>query len=192
MTVKSEMRRRLRRERACLAGEVREATDAAIAGRVRLLDAWRSAGVVYAYLSFGAEVDTRTLIGEAWREGKAVALPRCVPGTRRMRWFVVDSLEGLQRSPLGVEEPVARASCEVSPEGDARSLALVPGLAFDLRGFRLGYGGGYYDGFLCGFLGASVGLCRYAFLMEDLGAHGLLEAHDAAVDVVVTERLAMP
>lgn len=114
---------------------------------------------------------------------KVVALPRVVPGTRAMRWFSVDSLEGLERSPFGVEEPPADAAREVFPAVLPLALALVPGLAFDAAGFRLGYGGGFYDTFLPTFPGTSMGLCRAAQLADHL-PH---EDYDMPVDEVVTE-----
>ena len=65
-------------------------------------------------------------------------------------------------------------------------IALVPGLTFDGHGFRLGYGGGFYDTFLARFEGVSVGLCRDAQMSRDLCAEGLLDAHDLPVQIVVT------
>ena len=243
MLNKEEARIALRRERSAMCASERRSIDEAIAKAVLALDAWQRAHTIYAYLSFGTEVSTRDLIEEAWRADKVVALPRCVPGTRSMRWFAVESFDGLQKSSFGVEEPVPHLHREIDARGgggsradghggarggrtggcaDARndtpdggrgsargggradgrgvarndaptdapsagSIALVPGLAFDARGFRLGYGGGFYDGFICDFTGTTVGLCRSRFLLDDLALRGLLEPHDAAVDMVVTE-----
>lgn len=115
---------------------------------------------------------------------KVVALPRVVPGTRAMRWFSVDSLEGLERSPFGVEEPPADAAREVFPAVLPLALALVPGLAFDAAGFRLGYGGGFYDTFLADFPGTTVGLCRTCQLSAVPLPRG---PYDLPVGLVVTE-----
>ncbi len=67
------------------------------------------------------------------------------------------------------------------------AIALVPGLAFDRHGYRIGYGGGYYDAFLSDFPGFTVGLCYEDLLQDDLAALGCLEPHDIAVDLVATE-----
>ncbi len=67
------------------------------------------------------------------------------------------------------------------------AIALVPGLAFDEHGYRIGYGGGYYDAFLSAFPGFTVGLCYEDLLQDDLAALGCLEPHDIAVDLVATE-----
>lgn len=187
MLNKEEARIAFRHERSAMCASERRSIDEAIAKAVLTLDAWQRAHIVYTYLSFGTEVSTRDLIEEAWNAHKVVALPRCVPGTRSMRWFAVESFEGLQKSSFGVEEPVPHLHREVDARVSAQSIALVPGLAFDERGFRLGYGGGFYDGFICDFGGTSMGLCRSRFLLDDLALRGLLEPHDAAVDMVVTE-----
>lgn len=104
-----------------------------------------------------------------------------------MRWYPVTSLTGLARGPFGVLEPAEDPARELDLSGRADALAVVPGLAFDARGFRLGYGGGYYDAFLASFRGTSVGLCREAQLVESLRALGAVDAHDVPVGLVVTE-----
>ena len=68
-----------------------------------------------------------------------------------------------------------------------RMMALVPGLTFDATGYRLGYGGGFYDTFLSVFDGVSVGLCREAQFSEDLRAEEVVDSHDLPAQLVVTE-----
>ena len=164
---KNLLRQHFRMLRAKLSEGERRAADAAIAGSMAALPEFAEADGVFTYLSFGAEVDTRELIERAWSLGKTVALPRVVPGTRQMRWYAVDSLDCLERSSFGVEEPPADPAREVTPRDFHTPVALVPGLAFDREGYRLGYGGGYYDRFLsaaraCGGPGtfAAVGLAH--------------------------------
>lgn len=185
---KAELRRRMRRLRSSASLSARCAEDALVERAVLALEAWRGANVVLPYLSFGSEVETRGLVRAAWREGRRVALPRVADPLRRtLEWHWADSLEGLVRSPMGMDEPPAdpRTLVDVaSLGGDA--LCVVPGLAFDRLGFRLGYGGGYYDAFLAGFPGASVGVCRDAQLVDSLGELGVLEAHDRPVGLVVS------
>ena len=102
---KTERRRELKKARAALPDETRNQMDAAIAQRVMALPEYESADLVLPYLSFGAEIDTRAIIRDAWSRGKTVALPRCVEGTRLMRWYRVDSFDGLVTSRFGVDEP---------------------------------------------------------------------------------------
>ncbi len=184
LSEKSTLRAHFREVRRALSHAERHRVDAAIAKRVAALPAFADAALLCTYLSFGAEVDTRALIERAWAAGKVVALPRVVPGARAMRWFTVDSLEGLERSPFGVEEPPADAAREVFPAVLPRAVALVPGLAFDAAGFRLGYGGGFYDTFLADFSGATVGLCRTCQLSAAPLPRG---PYDRPVGLVVTE-----
>jgi len=146
------------------------------------LSLWREAEVVYTYLSIKDEVDTRQIVRQAWAAGKRVVAPR-MAGERGMRWFEIDSFEGLETVPFGVEEPSPDRCREVSANGTPGSVALVPGLAFDVAGYRMGYGGGYYDDFLSRFEGISVGLCRRVELVDEIP---FLEAHDLAVDLVIT------
>ena len=174
---KNQLRRHFKAVRAGLLEGERRAIDAAIAGNVAGLPEFAEADGVFTYLSFGAEVVTRILIECAWTVGKAVALPRVVPGTRQMRWYAVDSLDCLERSSFGVEEPPADPAREVTPRDFHTPVALMPRLAFDREGYRL------YDTFLPTFPGTSMGLCRAAQLADHL-PH---EDYDMPVDEVVTE-----
>lgn len=184
---KKALRARLKAERRGLDPAARASADAAIAARVRALPEWAAAPVVLAYLSMADEVDTRELVRAAWAAGKRVAAPRVV-GERAMEWRWIEPDSALETSPYGIEEPLASPDTLVdATELPAASLALVPGLAFDADGHRLGYGGGFYDAFLAGFTGVSVGLCRDASLLESLAALGCLEAHDLAASLVVTD-----
>ena len=185
--VKRAQRKRFRNIRKELGAEERSRIDALITERLIALPEYQDAQLVLPYLCFGAEVDTRALIRHAWAAGKTVALPWCVPGTREMRWYRVESFDSLVRSSFGVEEPVPRDEDEQDPNADGPAIALVPGLTFDERGYRMGYGGGFYDTLLSTFDGAAVGLCREAQFEEDLTALGVIDAHDRSCDVVVTE-----
>ncbi|MBE6469852.1 MAG: 5-formyltetrahydrofolate cyclo-ligase [Coriobacteriaceae bacterium] len=184
-TPKGALRRRMLALRLAIPAAARADADARIARRVRELPAFAAAGTVFTYLSFGPEVDTRALIAAAQAAGKTVALPR-VAGRRALTWHAVSDLADLVPSSFGMDEPDG-STPPIDPGLDSSAVALVPGLAFDGRGFRLGYGGGFYDAFLSGFAGVSIGLCRVAQRVDDLAALGAREGHDRAVDVVVGE-----
>lgn len=179
---KNELRACLKQARKDMGAEARALSDGQIARAVKDHPAFADARTVLAYLSFGAEVDTHSIIRDAWAAGKNVALPRCKEGTREMEWFRVDSFDGLVRSSFGVLEPnpVICPLYEVGSEGP--EVALVPALAFDSHGYRLGYGGGFYDVFLKDFSGVSLGLCRQGFYGDE---YVVRDAHDVPVTFVV-------
>lgn len=184
---KKELRRRFRTIRKELGEEKRAGLDAAIEASLCALPEFEATEVLLAYLDFGPEVRTRGIIQRAWNADKTVALPWCVPGTHEMRWFKIEGFDDLVRSSLGVEEPVPDDENEQLLGTGERMMALVPGLTFDAAGYRLGYGGGFYDTFLAKFDGVSVGLCREAQFSEDLVAEGIIDAHDLPAQLVVTE-----
>lgn len=186
---KAELRKELMAQREALGAAARVAADERIARAVQDWAGFQETPLVLAYVSAGAEVDTRALIAAALAQGKQVAVPRCVPGTRLMEWHLVqglDWLEGLKPSAFGIPEPAENPDTllEAFP---ASALALVPGLAFDRAGFRIGYGGGYYDRFLAQFPGRALGLVRDGFLLESLAAYGAVDAHDIPVSRLATE-----
>lgn len=185
---KKDIRVRFKAARKTISPEERSRIDGAIRRNVVGLPEFQEAEVVLTYLSFGAEIETRGLIRDVWDAGKVVALPWCVPHTRDMRWFRITSFDGLARSSFGVEEPRPDPMNEQQLNTGEHMLAVVPGLTFDVAGYRLGYGGGFYDTFLLAFGGTSVGLCREAQLVLDLRELGIIDANDLPVDVVTTER----
>lgn len=187
LTTKQSLRTQLKAARRGLGPVCRAEIDAAVAARVIALPEWEAAPIVLAYLSVREEVDTRGLVRAAWDAGKAVAAPR-VTGPRALAWYRVEPGDALEMSRMGIEEPPANGARLVEVgELPATALALVPALAFDERGYRLGYGGGFYDVFLARFPGVSVGLARRVALVPSLGAFDVLEPHDRAVDLVVSE-----
>ncbi len=184
---KETLRAELKRARSGMSEPERAQVDAAIARVLVQLPEYECTSTVFAYNSFGAEVDTHAIIARALDQGTTVALPRCVPRTRTMRWYRIDSLDGLERSALGVLEPKDDPDRLLDPSCDAAAVALVPALSFDSQGYRLGYGGGFYDAFLAGFPGTSIGLCRSCLQIDDLAAHGAREPHDERVNIVVSD-----
>jgi 5-formyltetrahydrofolate cyclo-ligase len=183
---KRDLRARMLEARRRLGAAERARADERIRRNVAGLPEFARAHVLLAYLAMGEEVETRGIIRDAWAAGKAVALPR-VEGPHRMSFYLVDPGDGFEgalvRSSFGVLEPPADPARRLAPQGPEAALAVVPGLAFDRAGLRLGYGGGFYDAYLAGFCGATAGLCREASLVDALET----EPHDLPVGVVVTE-----
>ena len=189
-TYKKSLRRELLGILNALPPETRREGDARILRRVTAMPQYQKAGRIFVFVGSGWEVDTWPLIEEALADGKTVAVPRCLPLTRDMR----DAGEGgvmeaclirgrgdlLQRPPLGLWEP-AEGMPVLAPE--AVEFALIPCIACDRKGRRLGRGGGYYDRFLAGSGFTKVALCRQVMLREELPS----EDFDETVDFIVTE-----
>ena len=127
----------------------------------------------------GREPDTGRLIRALTARGKRVGLPRMLPG-RQMEVRLYEPDRPLVPASFGILEPPADAPLLARPDID---LALVPAVCYDRRGFRLGFGGGYYDRWLSGFSGFTVGLCRDCVLQDRVPT----EDHDCRVDLLLTE-----
>lgn len=156
--------------------------DAAVARRVAALWQYKRQNLLLTYVSTPIEVDTLAIIRQALADGKTVGVPRCVPHTRLMEFYRIDSLDELEPGTFGVLEPRPDPSRLITDFG--KGLCLVPALCYDWRGFRLGYGKGYYDRFLAGFGGHMVGICYASCIRRSL-PHG---RYDRPVELLVTDR----
>lgn len=121
---------------------------------------------IYVFLSKKTEVDTTSILRRCWDEGKQVAAPHCVPGTRKMAFYWFKGPDDLIKGSFGLWEPDPNRC--VLATADGTTLCLVPGLAFDRDGYRLGFGKGYYDRFLPTFPGHTVGLCYEECLLSQV------------------------
>ena len=128
------------------------------------------------YASSPAEVDTRHFITAMLSEGRTVAVPKCVG--KEMRFLTIRSLNSLVKSRFGVDEPAD--GNEITAFDD--TVCIVPALRFDRSGYRLGWGGGFYDRFLAGYSGYSIGIC-YEQCCGDVPRDG----YDLNVNTVITE-----
>jgi len=126
----------------------RQKTESEIAEKSRQLfalftatDAYKNAGSLYGYMSYNQEVRTLPILEQALRDGKRVAIPKCYGPEMRFIWMEDLSQTAPNR---GIPEPIA----DEPFADDPHALVLMPGMAFDRSGRRIGYGGGYYDKFL--------------------------------------------
>ena len=137
------LRERILHSRDALPPETRRRFGDAIVASLAEREDFRRARTVLLSLAFRSEWETRPLFRAAWTLGKTVAAPRVDRATRMLELLAVTDLErDVARGYLGIDEPVAH--CE-RVESTAVDWVLVPGVAFDLSGHRIGYGGGYYD-----------------------------------------------
>lgn len=180
--IKTGLRSKYRRLREDLSEEEKQSLDMEIQSRLLSLREYSQADTVFTYVSKELEVDTLAVVRAAWANQKRVAVPRCVPGTRDMEFYYIRSWQDLEPASFGVMEPVVER-CE-RVEDASKGFCLVPGFSFDVQGFRLGYGGGYYDRFLSRYGGFTVGIC-YSFCVQWNLPHGY---YDRSVDLLVTEK----
>jgi len=178
---KNEIRAQCRRWRGKLSEQDKAALDLRITRRVTAMWSYRDADTLFIYVSGPLEVDTRAIIHHALAEGKRVAVPRCIDDTRNMQFWLIKSEEDLESGAFGILEP--KEHCEPAT-ATAQSLCLVPGLAFDLSGMRLGFGKGYYDRFLSKFPGSRAGLCYEGCLRPRVPCGRF----DQRISVIVTEK----
>lgn len=129
--------------------------DRVIAQGVLESEAYRKAGTVFLYASMPHEIDTRIILESAWQTGKSVALPRC-EANHTMTFYKVDGETALRAGAYGIQEPCETCVAVFPQAGD---LCIVPALAVDIHGNRLGFGGGYYDRFLRRFPIPTMALC---------------------------------
>ncbi|HOZ46158.1 MAG TPA: 5-formyltetrahydrofolate cyclo-ligase [Candidatus Hydrogenedentes bacterium] len=171
----------LARRRALSDSESAEASRGMVT-RLQALDAYRTASTVLCYVSSkDNEVDTHDLIRAMLAEGKTVLVPVARP-SGVLAWSRIASLDDLAPGRFGILEPRPECLRPSVPPVDA--LVIVPGIAFTPEGDRLGYGGGYYDRFLDGHPGPSIGLAFACQIAEQLP----LSAHDRPVDALIVGR----
>ncbi|MCY3668725.1 MAG: 5-formyltetrahydrofolate cyclo-ligase [Gemmatimonadetes bacterium] len=155
----------------------------AILEKVLGLEAYRRAKLVHTYVSSKEnEVDTRALICTCLKHGKRVAVPVVMPGTKTLAHALIDGLDQLIVGPWGLAQPDPAAATWLPAEARI-DLVVVPGLAFDRCGQRIGWGGGYYDRFLAQVQAVKIGLCYDALVLDCIPG----EPHDVPVDLVVAE-----
>jgi 5-formyltetrahydrofolate cyclo-ligase len=181
---KRAVRKRVLAARDAWPGADRSAAAQAIAERVIALPSFAAARTVLVTLPFSSEWDTLPLVRAALGAGKTVVLPRVDANARMLVLHAIrDPVADVTTGYRGIPEPGPQCPL-VAP--DAIDWVLVPGVAFDAAGGRLGYGGGFYDRLLPLFARA-VPRIAGAFALQ-LVARVPAAAHDLRVDTIVTER----
>ncbi|TGA99610.1 5-formyltetrahydrofolate cyclo-ligase [Sporolactobacillus shoreae] len=143
---------------------------------------WVQSRCVALTFSVGREVETAAIISRAWAEGKTVTVPKCNSSDKSLTFYRIKSFTQLESGYYGLTEP---KPSETTPVSDNEpDLAIVPGVVYDHKGYRIGYGGGYYDRFLAHFKGKTISLLLEAQLAESVP----VETHDIPIDVLITEQ----
>ena len=177
--MKAELRKQVLQEMKAISQEQKQAMDQALTDQFLKHPFYQEAKVIATYLSFPHEFQTQELIEQALKDGKKVLIPKTYPKGRMD--FVVYDPQQLVKTSFGLLEP--QGDLEVV---DASQIDLihVPGLAFTTEGYRIGYGGGYYDRYLKHFSGNTLSTV-YPCQIRDF----IPEDHDIPVqEVLVDER----
>ena len=155
--------------------------SATICSQILALPVYVAARTIHCYLPMRSEVDTRPLIADALTRGKGVIVPVVVPRADELAhaWLESLSADALEPGAFGTFNP-RRGRPASSGDWD---LAIVPLLAFDRRGYRLGYGKGYYDRLLAADRTRTIGV---AFAVQEMSMLPT-EAHDVPLDWIITE-----
>lgn len=178
---KQDIREKSRERRKNTPPDVRAEQDRKISENVRRLHQYNPCSTLLIYMSTPIEVDTKRIIENAWADGKRVAVPRCIPDTRLMEFYYINSFDDVEPGMFGVLEPKQELPMVENFDG---CLMIVPAMQFDINGYRLGYGKGYYDRYMSRFTGVSAGLCY----IEELRRHMYHGRYDKPVDIIVTDR----
>lgn len=142
---------------------------------------YQNAETVLFYASLDDEICVDSVIEDAISKGKKVALPVCTDTDGNMDYYYIHSLDDLITGFFSVREPDTNF-CKICHDF-SNSICVVPGIAFDKNGYRLGYGKGYYDRFLKKTALVSVGLCYNELVVEKIPN----EKYDIPVDYIITQ-----
>ena len=177
---KKELRKQVRAELKKLTAEELVQSDKALFERFLALPQVQKAKTIFGFWGIkGKEPETPLLIKELIAQGKTICLPRMLPG-HLMELPMYEPDRPMIDAGFGIWEP--NQDAPLIPK-DQVDLVLVPAVAYDKQGYRLGFGGGYYDRWLENYKGDTVGLCRDAVLQDKVPT----EPHDSKVDVLLTE-----
>lgn len=142
---------------------------------------YNSARTIGVTVSRFPEVDTYALIESAWKSGKQVAVPKCITETREMDFRLIKSFDDLETVYMDLKEPIISRTVSINKE--QIDLQIVPGVVFSDEGFRIGFGGGYYDRYLKDYEGDRVSL---AFEVQT-SLEVPIEEHDIPVNKIITD-----
>lgn len=182
---KAALRREILLRREALAAPERSAAERAILEQILDLPAYQGAEHVLAYASFGSELTTDGLLRRVLEDGKGLFLPRVDRDEGKLHIHrVEDPARDLEPGAWGIREPRSGLGAPVDP--GVVDFALVPGVAFDRHGWRLGYGGGFYDALISGTLRRGLALVSGAFACQVVEKVPRDE-DDAPVELVITE-----
>lgn len=178
---KTQIRNEYKEKRKLLDGNQRQQMSEAICNRFISLNSYRYADTILLYSPLKYEIDTRIIAEDALKKGKKIAYPRCIEHNK-MVYHYVTSLDQLKSGMYGIFEPTT--DMPVYKNENDHPICVLPAIVYDKRGYRLGYGKGYYDRFLSSFKGIKAGFVYSDFIVDEI-PNGRF---DLRSDIVITEK----
>ena len=183
MMKKSELRELMKAKREGMSLSLKENMDRKIYYNLIHNEKYVNAKNIFIYVSYKSEVNTHKIIENALLSGKRISVPKVISKKAGMKSFEIKSFSDLQSGKFGILEPHEET---VETLSDTFDLIIVPGLAFDKQGGRLGYGGGYYDRFLCN-LKSNALLLALAYDFQLINEVPM-EKFDIRINGIITEK----
>ncbi|TFJ94115.1 5-formyltetrahydrofolate cyclo-ligase [Lentibacillus salicampi] len=178
---KTELRRQMIQQLQTLSAVERKNIEEAMADNLMTSDVWKQSSVIGITISHGFEWNTKPLIETAWQNGKIVCVPKCLPEERKLDFYRINHYDQLEVVYYRLQEPKPRETEQVIK--NKIDLLIVPGLLFDRKGYRIGFGGGYYDRFLTDYPNEKLSLAANMQIVDELPA----ESFDIPVDDIISE-----
>ena len=179
---KSDLREQCLKERRAMLPDLKAEYDKKICENIINSVSYKYYDTLLLYAALYDEPDLSYLATRALSDGKRVAYPRCIKGSREMTFHFVSDPSELIPGAYGINEPGEDLPV-FDTEAPSCSVCFIPAVAADRNGYRIGYGGGYYDRFLSGFHGTAAAVTFSEFLLDNV-PHG---KYDLQADFTVTE-----
>ncbi len=169
-------------KREAIPADVKAELDRKIFDTFTSLATYRYASVLLLYYPKPDEVNILPIAEKALQDGKKVAFPRCMPDIHDMNYHFITSVDDLKEGTYGIFEPDENLP-KYDRESGEPAACIIPALVYDKKGYRLGYGKGYYDRYLSSYTGTKVGMIYNDFILDTVPRGRF----DLAVDFLVTE-----
>ncbi|WP_085992913.1 5-formyltetrahydrofolate cyclo-ligase [Oceanobacillus senegalensis] len=176
---KSELRQTIITSLKALSKKEKEQIESHLIKNLTASDWWKESQTIGITVSHGFEWETRTIIEQGWKQGKTICVPKCIPKERKMDFYRLDNFGQLEAVYHNLMEPIPEET-DIVDKNDI-GLLVVPGIVFDGKGYRIGFGGGYYDRFLADFPNITVSLVSTLQLVEQVP----VDEHDLPVQNLI-------
>ncbi|OZM57687.1 5-formyltetrahydrofolate cyclo-ligase [Lottiidibacillus patelloidae] len=180
--IKTKYRKLIKKRLEQMSDSTYESTSKKITSQLFTTEEWKEANTIGVTISVGREINTKHIIEKAWQEGKKVTIPQALWETKQLQFRFITSYNQIIQARLGLFEPIIdQTNAAIKEE---INLLIVPGLLFSIDGYRIGYGGGFYDRYLENFSGNTISL-SFDFQLLSWLPH---DRYDIPVKKIITDR----